>query len=340
MTVQIPAWEYRLLTLAQQGLENAPAALPVEERSLLERAYAYCDDIADTHSRTFYLASRLLPGEKRQAVRALYAFCRITDDLIDRPAGDLVEGLAAWRACTTVSPPPCDNPVALAWADTRTRYVIPARYAEQLVQGVAADLTKQRYRTFEELAVYCYGVASTVGLMAMHIVGFSGSDAIPYAVKLGVAMQVTNILRDVSEDFAAGRIYLPQEELAAFGLSDEDIATGCADARWQRFMQFQIARNRQLYAEALPGVAKLDPAGRYAIAAAAELYRAMLDDIEQHNYDVFTHRAHLSAFGKLRRLPAVWWRLRRGEYAQALESSFGGLGGEVPGQVTAISAFK
>ena len=106
-----------------------------------------------------------------------------------------------------------------AWADTRARYNIPARYAEQLVEGVAADLTKKRYANFEELAVYCYGVASTVGLMSMHIVGYSGRDALPYAIKLGIAMQITNILRDVREDWLAGRLYLPQDELAAFGLN-------------------------------------------------------------------------------------------------------------------------
>ncbi len=331
-------WEQHLVALALPGPENeAPYPSASQDTGLLEQAYAYCDGLASANGRTFYLASRLLPEEKRSAIRALYAFCRVTDDLIDRSAGDLEAGLAAWRSCTMAFPPPCDNPVAVAWADTRTRYRIPARYAEQLVQGVAADLQKKRYANFEELTVYCYGVASTVGLMSMHIVGYSGRDAIPYAVKLGVAMQLTNILRDVPEDYAAGRIYLPQDELAAFGLSDEDIATGRNDDRWQRFMQFQITRNRQLYAEALPGVAKLHPAGRYAVAAAAELYRALLDDIEQHDYDVFSHRAHLSTLGKLRRLPAAWLRAHRGEYADLQVESFGGLSGEMSGQLTQAS---
>ncbi len=335
MNAAMTSWEHHLATLAQQEPESDAAISVAEpERELLARAYDYCDGIANNSGRTFYLASRLLPEEKRRAVRALYAFCRVTDDLIDRSAGDLEEGLAAWRSCTMTFPPPCDNPVAVAWADTRIRYRIPARYAEQLVHGVAADLQKKRYASFEELTVYCYGVASTVGLMSMHIVGYSGREAIPYAIKLGVAMQLTNILRDVPEDYAAGRIYLPQDELAAFGLSDKDIAAGCNDERWQRFMQFQIARNRQLYAEALPGVAELLPAGRYAVAAAAELYRALLDDIEQHDYDVFRHRAHLSTFGKLRRLPAAWLRAHRGEYADLQVESFGGLGGEMTGQLT------
>lgn len=320
--MSIGAWEHRLLAMAQEGLENETLPEPFDERSdELQAAYAACDRIANEHSHTFYMASRPLPEPKRKAVRSLYAFCRITDDLIDRADGNLAEGLAAWRACAMAWPPPCDNPVAIAWGDTRARYRIPSRYAEQLVQGVAADLQKKRYETFEELASYCYGVASTVGLMSMHIVGFSGREAIPYAVKLGVAMQVTNILRDVKEDWTAGRVYLPQEELRAFGLSDAVIEASVNTQRWQEFMRFQVERNRALYREAMPGIAHLHPAGRFAIGAAAELYRAILTDIERHEYDVFSRRAHVSTAGKLRRLPGIWVRARRGRLAEPRETA-------------------
>ena len=269
------AWQHTLLAMAQQGLENEAIPEPLDyDPEVLAEAYAQCDGIANLHSHTFYMASRPLSTDKRKAVRSLYAFCRITDDLIDRADGNLAEGLAAWRQCAMTWPPPCDDPVAVAWGDTRARYQIPTRWAEQLVQGVASDLSKKRYENFDELAVYCYGVASTVGLMSMRIIGYRDRDAIPYAVKLGVAMQVTNILRDVSEDWNAGRVYLPQDELAEFGLSDQDIAAAKNTGRWQRFMQFQVERNRRLYAEAMPGIAYLDPGGRFAIAAAAELYRA------------------------------------------------------------------
>ncbi len=310
------AWENTLLAMAQQGLEHESLPEPLDGYEGLDGAYAACDEIANEHSHTFYMASRPLPADKRKAVRSLYAFCRITDDLIDRADGNLAEGLAAWRECAMTWPPPCDNAVAIAWADTRARYRIPSRYAEQLVQGVAADLHKKRYANFDELAVYCYGVAATVGLMSMHIIGFSDRAAIPYAVKLGVAMQVTNILRDVQEDWEAGRVYLPQDELSAFGLSDEDIAVGRNTPRWQNFMQFQVERTKQLYAEAIPGIALLHAQGRFAIGAAAELYRAILADIENHDYDVFTRRAHVSTAGKLRRLPGIWLRARRGAYGQ------------------------
>lgn len=138
--------------------------------------------------------------------------------------------------------PPIYNLVALAWADTRANFNIPRRYAEQLLDGVTSDLVHDRYETFGELAQYCYGVASTVGLMAMHIVGFESNKAIPYAIKLGVALQLTNILRDVQEDWENGRLYLPREELRMFNLSEADIAAGTIDHRWRAFMRFQIRR--------------------------------------------------------------------------------------------------
>jgi phytoene synthase len=147
--------------------------------------------------------------------------------------------------------------------------------------------------------------------MTMHIVGFNGEGALPYAVKLGVALQLTNILRDVREDWDASRVYLPQDELHAFGLTEDDLARGAVDDRWRDFMRFQIARNRRLYAEAQPGIALLDPDGRFAIGAAAGLYEAILDDIEAHDYDVFTRRARLTAWQKLRKLPGIWWRARQ-----------------------------
>jgi phytoene synthase len=149
-------------------------------------------------------------------------------------------------------------------------------------------------------------VASTVGLIVMHIIGFQGSAALPYAIKLGVALQLTNILRDVGEDWQAGKLYLPIEELAEFGLSEADIAASCIDDRWRRFMRFQIERARTLYREAEPGIMLLDADGRFAIGAASTLYRSILEDIEAHDYDVFHRRAHVGLWGKLRRLPKAW----------------------------------
>jgi phytoene synthase len=306
------SWERRLLALAYGPLQHQDVHLPVDADHLaLDRAYAHCAALTREHSKTFYLASGLLPRDKQRAVRALYAFCRVSDDIADRADGDRLAKLCAWRRQALIQPPSPVDLVSLAWADARMRYRIPMQYAHQLLDGVAGDLHVTRYATFDDLAEYAYGVASTVGLMAMHIVGFAGREAVSYAVKLGVALQLTNILRDVREDWLAGRLYLPQDELAHYSLSEQDVAAGCVDARWRAFMDFQIDRTRRLYAEAMPGIALLHADGRFAIAAAAELYRAILDDIQAHDDDVFSRRAYVNAWGKLRRMPGIWRRVRR-----------------------------
>jgi phytoene synthase len=312
MTVQMHAWENSLLSLAQEAWQSRPAvATTVGDETLLEQAYAHCEAITAVHSRSFHLASGLLPAAKRRAARALYAFCRTADDLVDNPNENPQAALARWHRKVFSLHPPTHDLVAVAWTDTRARYKIPQGYSEQLLEGISRDLVQTRYENFDDLVTYAYGVASTVGLMSMHIIGFTHPDAVAYAIKLGVALQITNILRDVAEDWQRGRIYLPQEELAFFGLSEDDLDKGQIDNRWRAFMKFQIERNRQLYHEAWPGIALLEQDGRFAITAAAELYRGILDDIEQHNYDVFTRRAHVSAWGKLRRLPGIWWRSKK-----------------------------
>lgn len=311
MALQMHTWEQTLLSLASEARCQPPiAAKPIFEQALLENAYAYCDAMTALHSRSFHLASSLLPKDKRRAARALYAFCRVSDDLVDCADGDATKELSKWRQRIMSTKPPLDDLVAVAWTDARLRFGVPQTYAEQLIDGVAQDLNHSRYETFHQLASYCYGVASTVGLMSMHIIGFTSQEAISYAIKLGVALQLTNILRDVGEDWRIGRVYLPQEDLQGFDLCEDDIRRGDVTLRWRSFMRFQIHRNRRLYAEALPGISLLDPDGRFAIGAAAELYRAILDDIEANDYDVFDRRAYTTTWGKLRRLPAIWWRSR------------------------------
>ncbi len=313
MTVHMHTWENRLLASAQEALEShIPHEYITTNNDDLEAAYAHCTDITRFHSRTFHLASALLPFDKRRAARALYAFCRVTDNLVDDSVDDESAQVALenWRTVIMSPTPPANDPVALAWADAQSRYNIPQGYAQQLIDGVARDLKQKRYQTFGELAEYAYGVASTVGLMAMHIIGFASEDALPYAVKLGVALQLTNILRDVQEDWRNGRVYLPAEELAQFGLSEADIAAGVVDERWQAFMAFQIEQTRKLYAESLPGISLLNADGRFAIAAAAELYRAILQNIEEHDGNIYNRRARISTTGKLIRLPGIWWRSR------------------------------
>ncbi len=311
--MSVGSWEHQLLNWAYEGSQSPPsdACVDVTEQAL-KRAYQVCADVTREHSRTFFLASQLLPPKKRRAVRALYAFCRTSDDLVDHPGSESEvhrqKALEQWRERVTGDCEDPDDPLVLAWSDAQASYGIPQLYAQQLIDGVARDLTQTRYATFEDLTAYCYGVASTVGLMAMHIIGFSGPEALPYAVKLGVALQLTNILRDIGEDWVTGRLYLPQEELSTFDLTEADLEAGRVDDRWSAFMHFQIQRIRNLYAESLPGVAYLHRDGRFAIGAAAELYQAILDDIEAHDMQVFQRRAHVSAQDKLRRLPGIWWR--------------------------------
>ncbi len=312
MALQSYAWERSLLARATEAL-NSPILnnwLRTDPR-MLETAYRHCAAVTKVGSRTFFLTAKLLPQEKSRAVHALYAFCRTTDDLVDK-AGETAESreaFANWRHLLTCSG--ANDPILLAWADVQARYGIPRGYADQLIDGIARDLVQSRYGTFKELAEYCYGVASTVGLMVMYIVGFQGSSALPCAIKLGVALQLTNILRDVGEDWRAGRLYLPLDELETFGLTEADVAAGRVDNRWRGFMRFQIERTRALYREAEPGLAFLAPEGRFAIGAAATLYGAILNDIETHDYDVFHRRAHVGLWGKLKRLPRAWWNSRQ-----------------------------
>ena len=310
MVAKPAAWEYRLLSWAHEALISSTVNHSIEtEADILNSAYNYCARVTHTNSRTFYTASVLLPKPKRRAAQALYAFCRSTDDLVDETQGAAQTDVlfANWHARLSNPHPAAHDPVPLAWADTQSRFRIPRGYADQLIAGVSQDRTRKRYKTFAELTEYCYSVASTVGLMVMHIVGFQSPDALSYAVKLGIALQLTNILRDIGEDWRVGRLYLPLDELKAFGLSETDIAAAQVDDRWRAFMGFQIERVQRLYVESEPGIALLDSDGRFAIAAAAELYRAVLDDIQAHDYDVFQRRAHVGWLGKLRRMPGIWW---------------------------------
>ncbi|HSJ88385.1 MAG TPA: phytoene/squalene synthase family protein, partial [Anaerolineales bacterium] len=264
--MQIQAnWENQLLAMA--GNVPHPHTRPFFSYWAgdisLQKAYKEAEKITAGHSKSFHFASGLLPEEKRASVRALYAFCRTVDDIVDESAdGQREAQLDYWRTMVKTASFADDDLIAAAWSDTLSRYHIPRHYALQLIDGVARDLSQSRYQTFEELATYCYGVASTVGLMSMYIVGFHTNEAVPYAIKLGVALQMTNILRDVGEDYRNGRLYLPREELVYYGIQESDIADGHMTHNWRQFMKFQIERTRQLYAESWAGVKLLEREGQ------------------------------------------------------------------------------
>ncbi|MDQ4077261.1 MAG: squalene/phytoene synthase family protein, partial [Chloroflexota bacterium] len=240
--------------------------------------------------------------------RALYAFCRWSDDIVDEPDNEIGYSLDGWSIHARGEEADPNSPVLLAWSDTRQRYGLSVTVIDDLLAGVRMDLTVDRYATFEELWLYCYRVASTVGLLSMQILGYEeGADT--YAIKLGVALQLTNILRDVGEDARRGRIYLPLDELAQFNLTEQEILEGCLDERYHALMRFQVARAQRLYEEAWPGIFMLHPDGRLAVASAAEVYRAILPVIERNGYDNHSRRAHVPKWRKVAMVPRLWWRV-------------------------------
>ncbi|MCX7790837.1 MAG: phytoene/squalene synthase family protein [Chloroflexaceae bacterium] len=292
-------------TLPHTGSEERPPRPP---HSLAE-AYAECERIIRRHSKSFYFSSQFLSPDVRRAVRALYAFCRATDDTVDMAVDDPARALAAWVQQARAPRPALHDPVLVAWYDTRTRYNLSAALVDELLAGVAMDLTISRYANFADLWLYCYRVASVVGLLVMGITGYV-PGAEPYAIKLGVALQLTNILRDVGEDARRGRVYLPQEDLERFGLTAEDILAEVYDERFRALMRFEVERTRRLYAEGWPGIALLPPQSRLAIGAAARIYCGILDKLEANDYDAYTRRAHLKLREKVARLPRIWWDVR------------------------------
>ena len=260
----------------------------------LAGAYSACREITRTASKTFYLASLFLSAEKRRAVWAVYAFCRTADDLVDTdaPAAERLARLDDLeRKLIAASRGLASEPFFLAYADATENYAIPIGPALDLLRGARTDVTIRRYATYEELCEYCYLVASTVGLLVSPILGYGSDDALPFGVTLGRAMQLTNILRDVGEDARMGRVYLPTEDLARFGYDESEIFAGVVDERFIALMKFEIARVRELYAQAEPGIAMLSPESRYTVRLALSLYRRILRAIELNNYDVFRLRA-------------------------------------------------
>jgi phytoene synthase len=273
-----------------------------------ERAYRVTEQVIRKHSKTFFFATALLPTAERRAIRALYGFCRASDDLVDcestRP-----EEFEAWREQVSLPASQQTNPLLASWAYVREQYPIDRQYEKDLLDGMHMDLQFRPYRTWEELEVYCYRVASTVGLLSIPIIGLApgamfAQAAIP-ATQLGIALQLTNILRDVGEDAQRGRIYLPEEDLACFDLTTRDIQNQVVDRRFIALMQFENQRATRLYQQALPGISLLAARARPAVRAAALLYARILDEIEALGYQVYTKRAHTTLRQKVSMLPKI-----------------------------------
>jgi phytoene synthase len=283
----------------------------------LERAYRYCRRTTRAHAKSFYFCSHFLPREKRRAIYAVYALCRHVDDAVDaagvRGERDAQAAIEGWRAelDAVYTDGRATSPVLIAWRDMLTRFRIKQELPLELMRGVLMDTHIKRYETWEDLRVYCYRVASVVGLMSSEIFGYEEPRTLYFAEQLGLAMQLTNILRDVGEDARMGRIYLPQEDLRRFGYTEADLAGGKLSEPFFALMNFEVERARALYREAEQGIPLLAPEARFTVLLAARLYARILEEIEHGGYDVYTRRAHLSLTAKLRAAPHIWREARR-----------------------------
>ena len=297
-----------------------PMPLPATSLPSLEVAYESCRQETARWAKTFYLGTMLMPPAKRRAIWAIYVWCRRTDELMDSEeaqqcsVAELADRLDAWEERTSqMFDGRISDGLDLVMYDTLQRYPQPLQPYLDMVEGMRMDLVTHRYATFEQLQLYCYRVAGTVGLMTQQVMGVDPAytsapwshapDTSDAAVALGIANQLTNILRDVGEDRGRGRIYLPQDELQQFGYSEEQLMAGVVNDNWRALMRFQLKRARDWFARSEAGVRWLAPDARWPVWASLRLYRGILDVIEKNDYDVFRRRAYVPRMGKLIDLP-------------------------------------
>lgn len=301
-----------------------PKSKPQKNLVSVAEAYELCRQVTAEYAKTFYLGTLLMPKEKSQAIWAIYAWCRLTDELVDGAKAKYTtkETLAEWEQqleSVFLGEPFSNTDVALV--DTIERYPMDIQPFRDMIAGQRMDLSCNRYQTFEDLKLYCYRVAGTVGLMSNAVLGIgTAQNFVPWepekslyvpteeAVALGIAMQLTNILRDVGEDVQRDRIYLPLQDLQAFDYSEQDLFNGVVDRRWKALMRFQIKRARDYYQQAEAGIRYLIRDSRLPVWASLMLYQGILDAIEQNDYDVFNQRAFVPKYKKTLALPIAWLR--------------------------------
>lgn len=310
----------------------------------IEIAYRYCESVTKNHAKSFYFAAKFLPRKKQLPIYALYALCRHVDDEVDEAEvsseRQAVAAVERWKEKLSliynqtervqsakykvqnlsskiqneklrIQNSEDQNLVLLAWAHLLETYKIPQNLPLELMKGVLMDTHINRYETFEELYVYCYRVASTVGLMSSEIFGYSEPETLKYAEALGIAMQLTNILRDIKEDAAMNRVYLPQEDLRKFSVGEKQIFENRLDENFIELLKFEIERARNYYAEAERGIPLLEKDARFTVLLASKIYGGILDEIEKQNYDVFARRARTTNRQKISMIPKVWLAARK-----------------------------
>ena len=275
----------------------------------LTQAYDLCRQLTKDRAKNFYYAFRTLPSAKRDAIYAAYAFCRHCDDIADEdyPAAEKERLFAQTRLLLDHGGDgiPAD-PMFVAVKDTAATFGIPLRHFEEVIDGVQMDLHRTRYETFEDLKEYCYKVASVVGLISIEIFGYEDPDAKQHAIDLGLAMQLTNIIRDVKEDAARGRIYLPLDEIASFGYSEEDLLKGTANDAFRGLMKHQVDRARSYFDRGTRLLPLLSPRARACPAVLGSVYGSILDRVEAADFDVFQERIGLSSRQKWLIMARLW----------------------------------
>ncbi|XP_073153760.1 phytoene synthase 2, chloroplastic-like [Henckelia pumila] len=283
----------------------------------LDEAYERCKDICAEYAKTFYLGTLLMTEERQKAIWAIYVWCRRTDELVDGPnAAHLSSAvLDRWeeRLEDIFDGRPYDMFDA-ALTDTVHNFPLDIKPFKDMIEGMRMDTRKNRYANFQELYLYCYYVAGTVGLMSVPVMGIAAESSLSAlniynaALYLGIGNQLTNILRDVGEDASRGRVYLPQDELGKFGLKDEDIFSRKVSDEWRGFMKEQITRARFYFDQAEAGASQLDKPSRWPVWSSLMLYRMILDSIERNDYDNLTKRAYVGRTKRLMTLPLAFTR--------------------------------
>jgi phytoene synthase len=273
----------------------------------LRTSYAECKRLNSLHGKTYYLATLLLPPAKRPFVHALYGFARYADEIVDDLASTLspqekADVLRTWSSgvLSDLSAGKSNDAVGAALVDTVTRFKIPHQHFVDFLHSMEMDLTVTTYANYEALSEYVYGSAAVIGLQMVPILGAISDDAYESAKKLGIAFQLANFIRDVGEDLDRGRIYLPLDELAAHGVDEKMLYARVLTPEIIQALKFQIARVRQLQAEAAPGIDLLHATSRPCIRAASELYCGIVDEVEAIGYDIFNKRAKTSTARRIR----------------------------------------
>jgi phytoene synthase len=267
----------------------------------LAESYAFCERVARREAKNFYYTFLLLAPPQRRAMCAIYAFMRQCDDLSDAEnVPDREAAIARWREdlgrALAGSLP--ENPLWPAFTDAVARYRIPHQYFSEMIQGVRSDLEPRAMQTFDELYRYCYQVASVVGLTVIHIFGFDTPEALPLAEKCGIAFQLTNIIRDVREDAGRDRIYIPQEDLARFGVRREELLAARVSPALRSALQFEARRAREYYLESAPLARMIHAESRGSFRALVDIYARLLDRIEESRFEVLARRIRVPGWEK------------------------------------------